>query len=224
MRTAIYLRGSTEDQQLTLEAQRDRCSTYAKLYGLEVVGIFQDSASGKNLDRDGLRAALATDADILVAKLDRLTRRVRDLWTIVDELERRKRALRSVAEALDTASPAGRMMLTVLGAFGQMERELISVRTREALAVKRQRGERTGGVPYGWNDDGGKLVPNEREQRGLAEILRMRADGQSLVSIALDLDAMGIRSKGGKAWTHGAVAKVIRRCRGNATLGVGCNG
>lgn len=55
----------------------------------------------------------------------------------------------SIAERLDTGSPAGMMVLTMLGAMGQMERELIAERTRAALAVKRDRGERLGGEPWG---------------------------------------------------------------------------
>src|SRR5580700_2884003 len=79
---------------------------------------------------------------VIIAKLDRLTRSVKDLCSLLDLFEKRKVALVSVAESLDTGSAAGRLVITIMGAVSQWEREAIGERTRDALRHKRSQGER----------------------------------------------------------------------------------
>src|SRR5207253_9354640 len=74
---------------------------------------------------------------VIVAKLDRLTRSVKDLYVLLELFEKRGVALISVAESLDTGSAAGRLVITIMGAVSQWEREAIGERTREALRHKR---------------------------------------------------------------------------------------
>ena len=118
-RTVAYLRVSTEkqaDHGVSLEAQRAKVAAYAQLYDLELVDIVVDAgASAKTLEREGLQRALAmlragrADA-LLVVKLDRLTRSVRDLGDMVEEYFASGRwALLSVGEQVDTRTAAGRL-------------------------------------------------------------------------------------------------------------------
>ena len=109
--------------------------------------------SAKSMDRPGLQSVLAMlrrgeVQAVVVAKLDRLTRSVRDLGTLI-EGPFAKAALPSVAEQIDTRSAGGRLVLHVLGSVAQWERETIGERVTVALAHLKAQGRRTGSVPYG---------------------------------------------------------------------------
>jgi DNA invertase Pin-like site-specific DNA recombinase len=117
--------------------------------------IVDGGESAKNLNRPGLRHLIAMMEDgkieaVIVAKLDRLTRSVKDLCGLLELFEKRKVALISVAESLDTGSAAGRLVITIMGAVSQWEREAIGERTRDALRHKRTSGERVGNIRFGF--------------------------------------------------------------------------
>lgn len=220
-RTIAYLRVSTDkqaDHGISLDAQRAKVEAYASLYDLHVVDVVIDAGqSGKTLSRPGLQRALRAlrsgEADaLLVAKLDRLTRSVRDLGVLLDHhLGDNGAALLSVSEAIDTRSAAGRLLLNVLTSVAQWERETIGERTKTALAHKKARGEYTGGlVPYGWllRADGTTLDPNPPEQAVIAEAVTLRAKGLSLRQVALDLDRRGMTSRRGTPFSPSVIAKM----------------
>ncbi len=90
----------------------------------------------------------ARQGDTLVVwRLDRLARSLRHLIDLSEEMQRRKVALRSVTEAIDTSTASGRLLLNILGALAQMEREIIVERTRAGLAAAAARGRRGGRPP-----------------------------------------------------------------------------
>ena len=145
-----YIRVSTEEQHLSMDAQRERVSAYCLARGWRLAGVVEDHGqSGKSLDRPGMRRVMAmmearaVDA-VVVLKLDRLTRSTPDLHTLLAVAERTRTSLVSVCETIDTGSAAGRLMLNVMTAVAEWEREAIAERTAAALRVKRQRGERVG--------------------------------------------------------------------------------
>jgi len=119
---------------------------------------------------------------VIVAKLDRLTRSVKDLCGLLELFEKRKVSLISVAESLDTGSAAGRLVITIMGAVSQWEREAIGERTRDALRHKRNKGERVGNIAFGSRlaEDGQHLEPNPIELEAMAEIRRLRGQGATL--------------------------------------------
>jgi DNA invertase Pin-like site-specific DNA recombinase len=111
--------------------------------------VFKESMSGTRADRPELAAALAftREGDVLVVvRLDRLARSMRQLLTTVDTLQARGIGLRSLHENIDTTSATGRLILHIFAALGQFEVELLRERTRTALAASRARG-RVGGRP-----------------------------------------------------------------------------
>jgi site-specific DNA recombinase len=116
---------------------------------------------------------------VIVAKLDRLTRSVKDLCELLERFERRGVALVSVAESLETGSAAGRLVLNIMAAVSQWEREAIGERTRDALCHKRSQGERVGNIAFGYrlSGDGQHVEPDPAEQGALAEIRRLRKQG-----------------------------------------------
>ena len=189
--TAVgYLRVSTDKQAehgVSLEAQQAKLTAYAQLYDLELVDVIVDAgASAKTLDRPGLQRALhmlrSGQANaLLVAKLDRLTRSVKDLGALVEDyFSSDAITLLSVADSIDTRTAAGRLVLNVLGSVSQWEREVISERTKDAMHHKRSNNERTSlSAPYGFSiaDDGKTLVADTAEQALLAAILEARQRG-----------------------------------------------
>src|SRR5262249_38975312 len=136
-----YARVSTQEQDLALQ-----------LDALQAAGcerIFTEKASGAQRDRPQLHAALdyMRAADTLVVwKLDRLARSLRQLLDTVEALHARQMGLRSLTEAIDTGTPGGTLVFHLFGALAEFERAIIRERTRAGLAAARVRG-RTGGRP-----------------------------------------------------------------------------
>ena len=146
MKTIGYVRVSTDkqaDRGVSLEAQAEKIRAMAVVHDAELIDIIVDAGeSAKSLNRPGMARLLAlVDAGevqtVIIAKLDRLTRSVKDLCTLLERFERRGVALVSVAESLDTGSAAGRLVLNIMTAVSQWEREAIGERTRDAMSHKR---------------------------------------------------------------------------------------
>jgi site-specific DNA recombinase len=223
MKVVAYARVSTETQAergVSLAAQLSKLNAYAELYELEIVEVIEDGgASAKSLDRPGLQRALALlDAGkaqgLLVAKLDRLTRSVRDLDTLISTWFGKQGgpALLSVAEQIDTRSAAGRLVLNILASVSQWEREAIGERTATALAHKAERGERVGEIPLGYAvaEDGVRLEEHEGEQAAIALVQQLRTQALSIRSIATELTQRGVPGRGSR-WHPTTVARLLRR-------------
>jgi site-specific DNA recombinase len=220
MRVVGYLRVSTDEQAnhgVSLEAQRAKLTDYARLYGHELVEVVADEGlSGRHLDRPGLQMALAMlkkrkAEGVLVAKLDRLTRSVRDLGMLIETyFSNGHGALLSVGEQIDTSTAAGRFMVNVLGSVAQWERETISERTATALRHKRASGRVFNHPPLGFDAVDGTLVPNANEMALVERIKTARAAGKSLGEIADSLNMDGIKGKSGGKFYASTIAKVLR--------------
>jgi DNA invertase Pin-like site-specific DNA recombinase len=207
-----YIRVSTDKQAehgVSLEAQRAKLEAYASLYELTLVEVIVDAGvSAKTLDRPGLQRALGMlrtgqATALVVAKLDRLTRSVKDLGTLVEDyFSSDNISLLSVADNIDTRTAAGRLVLNVLGSVAQWEREAIGERTKDALAHKKAQGHKTGGdVPYGCRlgDDGKTLVPDDAEQALLTAIRDARRRGLSQRAVLAELTQHGFTTRKGTA-------------------------
>ena len=217
MKAIGYVRVSTDEQAksgLGLEAQIAKIKAYAELFDIELTEIIMDEGiSGKTLERDGLKRAIKMLKEkkaegMVIAKLDRLTRNVADLGTLVSTVFD-KAELYSVSEQINTKNAAGRLVLNVLVSVAQWERETICERTKDALQAKKARGEKTGGnVPFGFNEVNGKLIRNEEEQAIISEIKNLKNKGLSLRKIAEVLNAKGITTKNGKTWTATQIQRI----------------
>jgi DNA invertase Pin-like site-specific DNA recombinase len=225
-----YCRVSTEEQSregVSLAAQEARIRAFCAAQGLLLGDVLVDAgASASTLDRPALRDLLArieagTVGTVVVAKLDRLTRRTRDLLALVEDTFRAHHVeLVSLSEQLDTRTPAGVLMLTVLGGFAQLEREQVGERTRAALAYKRERGERLGTTPLGFRTPGPgvALEPVEAELGPVRYILRRRGEGATFRTIAAELTAQGLPTKRGGHWHETTVRRLWRGRARYATL------
>jgi DNA invertase Pin-like site-specific DNA recombinase len=223
MRCVAYTRVSTEDQArngVSLDDQEAKIGAYAELYGHEVVEVVSDpGVSAKSLKRPGAQRLLDMIRHnqvegVVVAKLDRLTRSVRDLADIMELCNRRSVALISVAEQIDTSTAAGRMVVNMLGVISQWEREVIGERTSAAIQYKKANGQSYPGrqPPYGYaKGPDGRLLPVSEEQETIAIITGL-AQTQSVRSICRELDARGCRQRNGRPWHHKLVGRIIAAC------------
>src|SRR5712691_5454786 len=125
MLTIGYVRVSTDRQAehgVSLEAQESKIRAMSTIHSAELLEVIVDGGeSAKSLNRPGVQRLLALINSgqaqaVIVAKLDRLTRSVKDLCNLLELLEKRKVALISVAESLDTASAGGRLVITIMAA------------------------------------------------------------------------------------------------------------
>jgi site-specific DNA recombinase len=141
---------------------------------------------------------------------------VKDLCGLLELFEKRKVALISVAELLDTGPAAGRLVITIMGAVNQWEREAIGERTRDALHHKRSQGQRVGNIAFGSRlaQDGQHLEPEAGEQAALAEIKRLRSQGTTLRGIAVALNHRKFRTRRGTAWRLESVARIVTQTQG----------
>jgi site-specific DNA recombinase len=207
-----YARVSTEEQSregVSLAAQEARIRAFCAAQGLPLADVLVDAGqSASTLDRPALRELLTrvetgTVGTVVVAKLDRLTRRTRDLLALVEDTFKAHHVeLVSLSEQLDTRTPGGVLMLTMLGAVAQMEREQIGERTRAALAYKRERGERLGTTPLGFERTrpGEPRAPVPAELEAVRLILRRRRRGLSFRAIAAELTEAGHMPRHGVRW------------------------
>lgn len=144
-----YMRVSKADGSQTLDLQRDALLAV----GVEVRHIYEDRASGRTEDRPGLEAvrkALREGDTLVVWKLDRLGRSLRDLVNTVHDLTQSGIGLKVLTghgAAIDTATPSGKLVFGIFAALAEFERELISERTKAGLVSARTRG-RKGGAPF----------------------------------------------------------------------------
>src|SRR6516225_6211184 len=128
-----YARVSTNEQ--------DTATQVAALKSAGCERIFREKASGGRWDRPELHRLLdqLRKGDVLVVwKLDRLSRSLRDVLTIMEQIAEAKAGFRSLSEAIDTTSPAGRMMMQMLGAFAEFERAMLRERTKAGLESARR--------------------------------------------------------------------------------------
>ena len=173
----MYARVSTQDQ--TVDLQLDGLRDYARLRELEVVAEYLDEGvSGAKVKRPALDRLMA-DAHrrrfdlVLVWKLDRLGRSLSHLIRVVDELGSLGVDLVSLGDpGLDTSSPHGRLIFSVMGAVAEFERDLIAERTRAGVAAARRRGKRLGRPPV--------FVPVGEARALLARGLSQRAVAERL--------------------------------------------
>jgi site-specific DNA recombinase len=201
MRASIYARYSTDRQSESSIADQVRvCHDYARRHGLEVCATFTDlGISGAALgNRPGARALEAAAlrgefAVILVVDLTRLSRSVGDLSKMLERLRFRGLRVVGVQDGYDSASRTARMQAGLSGIMSEELRASIRDRTHSALEGRARARKPTGGRAYGYGPDG---LPAEPEATVALEVFTRFAAGESMRSIASDLNARGVPSPG----------------------------
>jgi site-specific DNA recombinase len=190
-----YVRVSTDDQSAegqSLDSQAAKIESYAKSQGWNLIEIYREEGySGKTTDRPELNRLIMAVRNakidvLLVYRVDRLTRRQKDLWTLLEDvLEPNRVGFKSVSEPFDTTTATGKAFLSMLGTFAQLERDTIAERTADTLRHKKNNGEWVGRVPFGYRiGASGRLEKDGDQQKAIARIRRYRKRGLSFRDIA----------------------------------------
>jgi site-specific DNA recombinase len=197
MKAIGYIRVSTEDQAregISLENQDAKVKSYASLNDLDLIDIIRDEGvSGKSLDRAGMTRLLDMVDNgkveaIVVYKLDRLSRKTIDTLNLIETFETKGIAFHSISEKVDTKSATGKFFLTIISAISQMERDVISERTIDALNYKKTKKEWLGRIPYGFKIEDNHLVEDPEQIKSIQKAKRMKRAGKSIRDIADGLD------------------------------------
>jgi len=220
-RAITYHRVSTAqqaDEGVSLHAQQAKTEAMATVQDAVIVETIVDAGeSAKSLRRPGMEKLLSMvnrkEVDtVIIYKLDRLTRSVKDLAELLDLFDRKGVSLVSVEESLDTASAAGRLVINIMGSVSQWEREVIGERTASVLQHKKKNGERVGTIPFGYklSEDSVKIEPENKEQKIIEKILDLKNAGLSHRRITDELNHLGYKTRCGSEWKHQYVANLLR--------------
>ena len=210
IRCAIYTRKSAEEgleQEFnSLDAQREACAAYVASQKAEswvlLPTVYEDAGlSGGTLERPGLQRLLA-DIDaglvdqIVVYKVDRLTRSLSDFAKLVERLEAAGAVFVSVTQSFNTATSMGRMTLHMLLSFAQFEREVTAERIRDKIAASKRKGLWMGGrVPLGYEKDERTLRINEAEAETVQTLYALYRKHETLRQVKAEADRLRLRTK-----------------------------
>jgi len=236
IRCAIYTRKSTDeglDKDFnSLDAQREACEDFIRSQKGEgwvaLPDRYNDGGfTGANTKRPALQRLLEDMRQdrldcLVVYKLDRLSRSVRDYLNLLAFLEEHGIAFVSVTQQFNTTTPVGRMTLRMLLSFAEFERDLVSERTRDKMSAARRKGKWTGGPPplgYDLAPEGGRLIVNRDEAEQVRAIFELYIERRSLVAVAQELNRRGWRRKSwttrggrrreGKPWDKASVHQAV---------------
>lgn len=220
-----YVRVSTDDQVdgFSIDFQIKSISNYAEMHTLELEMIHVDDGySGHSLDRPEIQKIIEklktpnTYAGIIVYKLDRISRNLKDILIIHDDILKAVDAsLISIVEKFDTSTPTGKLMFQIIGGFAEFERETIRERTTSGRIEKAKQGRYAGGrVCFGYDILNSEYVVNDDEAPIVREAFYLREELRyGLKRIAKALNEKGYRTKGGRFWTHIHVKNLLERER-----------
>lgn len=220
MRAIIYTRVSTLEQVIegiSLDNQLDKIKAYCFARDWEVVDIISDEGqSGKSLNRPGIQKLISMAKDkqfkvVVSYKLDRLTRSVKDLGYLIDDVfNKHDIAFTSITDNFDTSTANGKLILNILGSVAQWERDIIAERTKDALNYKKQNKQVYGQCPLGYLvDDLGNLIEDKKEQQTITYIKSLRTEGFSFGKIANRLNEENIPTKHGAKWYKSTIKKIL---------------
>ena len=222
MKTAIYIRVSTEEQVkdgFSIHAQKDKLTKYAEVNDWDIIDYYiDDGISGKNLYERPQIKRLLIDIEkglinnILVYKLDRLTRSVKDLIYLIEYFNKYECTFNSCTEHIDTSNAVGRMFIKIIGLFAEFERENLAERITLGYEQKTREGNYTNcnGV-YGYDYINGKgiLRVNRLEAQYVKKIYELYLEGNSMLGIAKILEENNIKTKRGGKWRQSTISSIL---------------
>lgn len=220
MKAAIYIRVSTQEQAqegLSLEAQEKLLRKYCVDNGFDVVGVYADEGiSGKDIHHRPQFISMMVGADkhefdtIVIWKLSRFSRSTIDLLQCCKRLEKSGVALKSYSEQIDTGSAMGNLLLTILGAVAQFERDTVSENVKMVAQYRANQGKRTCSYVLGYHRDGKDSLKINPEE---AEIVRFIFDEflktHSITNVTDRCKFRGYRGKKGAEMHPWQIEKIL---------------
>lgn len=222
MKTAIYIRVSTEEQAkegYSISAQKQKLKAFCIAQDWDVVGLYADEGiSAKDMNRPQLKQMIKDIEDkkiecVLVYRLDRLTRSVLDLYKLLEVFDKNDCKFKSATEVYDTTTAMGRMFITIVAALAQWERENTGERISFGLAEKARQGRYPLNFrPIGYNLDlkTGKLTIKEDEAKKIRLIYDLYLKGYSANRLCRYLNDNNITTKSGNTWTDKPLMLVLK--------------
>ncbi|ODS40719.1 MAG: hypothetical protein A7315_07840 [Candidatus Altiarchaeales archaeon WOR_SM1_79] len=218
---AIYARVSTKEQTLgySLDEQKHRCKEYIKNLGIKYHRVYiDDGHSGKTLDRPAMQRLIGDIIEgkishIVVWKLDRLSRSLTDSLLFVEDLTNAGIEVISVTEDIDTSTTIGKIVISVLSGFSQIEIEKISERVKMGLNARFRDMKWHGGPPYGYDYDQktGKLKINPNESKVVSAIFDKYLEYNSLGEVRKYLIKKKVPTRNGNGWRNNTVGVILSR-------------
>lgn len=224
MRAFIYCRVSTREQSsedhYSLDNQEQRGRDYLKMKRWQLFKVRKDIASGKSAEREGFQELLADLRQkqldvVIVYRLDRLSRNVKDIYEFLDLIRQTGVAFVSVTEGFDTTTAMGRAMLGVAAVFAQLTREMIAENTRDGLLRRAEagyvNGNPNGFFGYDYNHATRLLIANPERGSVVREIFDWFTEHKwGQIKIARALNVRGVPAKTGGQWSPGTIADMLR--------------
>jgi site-specific DNA recombinase len=223
MQVAIYIRVSTEDQAkegYSLEVQREYLESFAKREGYEIYKVYcDDGISAYSTRRPALQELLKDAKDkkfklVLVYKIDRFSRNLKDLLMLVDELSSYGVGFKSATEPFDTTTSAGKLMFQQLGSFAEFERNRIAERVFPGMVKGVLSGNWQGAryAPYGYryNKEKRLLEIDEQEAKVVKIIFEMCLAGKSIRFITEYLTKKKYRNRKGNIFTTKLIGDILK--------------
>ena len=226
METGIYLRVSTEEQAqegFSIRGQEQKLKDYALIKDWTIYKIYADEGiSGKNITERPAMNELIADIkagkvkNVLVFKIDRLTRSTADLLYLVELFNEYDCAFNSLMESIDTQTPSGRMFLKIIGIFAEFERENIVERVKLGVERKIKEGYSISShASYGYDRPKGQKIQtiNPAEAEIVREVFDMYINqGLPMIGIAKILNLRGLSSKQGAVWDNTRIRELLGNC------------
>ncbi|MTP79785.1 hypothetical protein GMB70_14150 [Turicibacter sanguinis] len=200
MKVGLYARVSTDEQAkegYSIGAQCKKLQQYAELNDWDGILYVDDGYSAKDLNRPQAMQLFKDIEDkkidtVVVYKLDRLTRNVKNLYELMDLFDKNDCKLISLTESLDTSSASGRFFITMLGAMAQWERETIGERTFVGMKEAIKAGKVNGRTPFGYRKVDGKFTIHEQEAEMVRTIFDKYNRGIGVDTIIKDFQKDGL--------------------------------
>lgn len=245
MKTAVYVRVSTTQQidRESLQTQEERLRQYCKIHSHSIYKVYrEEGVSAKDIKRPKLEELMQDIENkkiqvVLVAKLDRITRSLKDLINLIEFFQEHDVKLISLTQNIDTTGSMGRFMLNLLGAVAQVEREMTAERVSEDMHHRALAGKWNGGIiPYGYTTrekfieklktqhlkeeqilkqadkltpDGKKLFPDSEEASLVRRIYQLYLEHKSLRRLTHWLNTKGYRTRKGKTWATPSIRRIL---------------
>lgn len=222
MRTAIYIRVSTEEQVkegYSISAQKQKLKAFCVAQDWEVAGLYADEGiSAKDTNRPQLQQMIKDIESghidcVLVYRLDRLTRSVLDLYKLLEIFEKHDCKFKSATEVYDTTTAMGRMFITIVAALAQWERENLGERISFGFAEKARQGKYPLNFrPIGYDLDlkTGKLTINENEAKTVRLIYDLYLQGYSANRLCRYLNDRNIKTKLNNNWNDKPLMQILK--------------
>lgn len=214
MTVGVYIRVSKEEQFLegySIPAQKEKLMSYCKAMGWDDYKLYvEEGISAKNMNRPKLQLLLEDVknkriSSVLVYRLDRFTRRVKDLYNMLEILESNNCSFISATEPYDTSSAMGKLFITIVAALAEWETGNLSERVKMALENKVSGGERVGNIPFGFDlNDEEKLIKND-DGKYVMDMIEKYESGWSLNRISNYMNLIN----NSRNWTATAVLRIF---------------